>query len=217
MRKLFYLIAASLLVFSCKTGSVKIGTSQGDLLVTPMTDNSVRVQMMGEPTHNVEELIFTEKVATPAFEKTEDASAITIKMAGMTVVFDKASETLAYYGKDGALLFKEAPGTRVLDKTTVGGTPIPASSTGRAKLVQPDPIQGDPTYYTSQTFEMQADDHQFGTGQFQDGYLDIMGLTRRVWCSSTHRPPSLWSSPARAMESFGTITERLSLTSRHRH
>ena len=59
MRKLFYLIAASLLVFSCKTGSVKIGTSQGDLLVTPMTDNSVRVQMMGEPTHNVEELIFT--------------------------------------------------------------------------------------------------------------------------------------------------------------
>ncbi len=32
MRKLFYLIAASLLVFSCKTGSVKIGTSQGDLL-----------------------------------------------------------------------------------------------------------------------------------------------------------------------------------------
>ncbi|MBQ4169857.1 MAG: glycosyl hydrolase family 31, partial [Bacteroidales bacterium] len=180
MRKLFYLIAASLLVFSCKTGSVKIGTSQGDLLVTPMTDNSVRVQMMGEPTHNVEELIFTEKVATPAFEKTEDASAITIKMAGMTVVFDKASETLAYYGKDGALLFKEAPGTRVLDKTTVGGTPIPASSTGRAKLVQPDPIQGDPTYYTSQTFEMQADDHQFGTGQFQDGYLDIMGLSRRL-------------------------------------
>ena len=180
MKKLLFLIAASLLVFSCKTGSVKIKTSQGDLIVTPLTDNSVRVVMKGEPTHNVEELIFTEKVQTPAFKKTEDASSITIELAQMKAFYDKTSETLAYYGKDGNLLFKEQPGTRVLKKTTVGGVPVPATSTGTAKLTQPDPIQGDPTYFTSQTFVMQEGDHQYGTGQYQDGFLDIMGLTHRL-------------------------------------
>ena len=187
MKKALILLLSSLLVFGCKTGSVKIKTSDGTLTVTPMTDNSVRVQMKGKPTHAVEELLFTEKVAAPAFEKTEDNDAITIKLAKMTVVFNKADETLSYYDKDGGILFAEIPGTRVLKETTVGGTPVVETSTDAAHtaIPQPDPIPGDPTYIASQSFMMQPGDHQFGTGQFQDGYLDIMGLTRRLTQNNT--------------------------------
>ena len=180
MKRILILAAAALAIIACKPKSVTVATAEGELTITPMTDNSVRVVMKGEPTHPVEELIFTEKVKAPSFKKTEDDTAVTIQLAEMKVVFDKATQTLAYYGKEGNLLFKEVPGTRVLQKTTVGGVPVPASSTGTAPLVQPDPIEGDPTYLTSQSFEMQEDDHQFGTGQFQDGYLDITGLTRRL-------------------------------------
>lgn len=187
MKRILFLVLSALLVLGCKTNSVQLKTKEGVLIVTPMTDNSVRVQMMGKPTHNVEELIFTEKVVSPAFEKTEDANSVTIKLTGLTVVFNKADETLAYYDKDGGLLFQEKPGTRVLKETTVGGTPVQEVSTDAAHtpVPQPDPIPGDATYIASQSFIMQPGDHQFGTGQFQDGYLDIMGLTRRLTQNNT--------------------------------
>jgi len=162
------LLFASLVAIavSCRPGvsSVEIETSTGTLVLTPMTDNSIRVRIAGAPTHAVEELIFTEDVRAPKFTVNEDESTLTVKTSMLTAEYDKAYETLAFYDADGCELFREKPGTRILRESE---------------------ILGDPTYITGQTFIMRPDDHQFGTGQFQDGQLDIFGLSRRLTQNNT--------------------------------
>ncbi len=41
-------------------------------------------------------------------------------------------------------------------------------------------IQGTPTYQVEQQFISPGDEYLYGTGQFQDGYLNIKGLSRRL-------------------------------------
>jgi len=161
MKRIIFYLAAAILLISCNAEQqgVKISTSEGTLIVTPMVDNAIRVQMMGKPTHNVEELIYTEDVPTPEYKKTEDDNSIVIETAKIKVVFDKSTECLSFYDASGNLLMQEQQGGRQMTESE---------------------IMGDPTYEVSQSFIMQPGDHQFGTGQFQDGQLDIFGLSRRL-------------------------------------
>lgn len=41
-------------------------------------------------------------------------------------------------------------------------------------------VQNEPTYQVEQRFVSPKDEYIYGTGQFQDGYLNIRGLTRRL-------------------------------------
>ncbi|MCQ2144652.1 MAG: DUF4968 domain-containing protein [Bacteroidales bacterium] len=161
MKKILCCLAGALLLAGCGKveKGVRIPTSEGTLIVTPMADNAIRVQMMGRPTHNVEELVFTESVAAPEYSKTEDGASIVIETSGIRAVFDKATECISFYDASGRLLMQEQQGGRRMNDTE---------------------IMGDPTYEVSQSFVMQPGDHQFGTGQFQDGQLDIFGLSRRL-------------------------------------
>ena len=161
MKKILFLTLAFCLLVGCKQGekAVTINTSAGEMIISPTTDNSIRVQIMGAPTHEVENLIFTEEVETPDFEVVENETTISVFTAKIKAVFDKDSETLAFYDANGKELFREKPNTKVLEMSE---------------------IMGDPTYITAQSFIMQPGDHQYGTGQFQDGYVDIFGLSRRL-------------------------------------
>lgn len=165
MKRFVILAAVAALMSGCGSGSdVKIKTSDGILVITPMTDNAVRIQMKGKPTHPVEELIFTEKVESPKFSKREDNASIIISTEKMKVVFDKADESLCFFDAGGKELMREKPGSRLLKESS---------------------IMGDPTYTARQSFVMQPGDHQFGTGQFQDGQLDVFGLSRRLTQNNT--------------------------------
>ncbi len=44
----------------------------------------------------------------------------------------------------------------------------------------PSTVQGQPTLVAEQVFESAPDERLYGTGQFQDGHLNIRGLTRRL-------------------------------------
>ena len=175
MKRILVLLSVACTLLACHPGEVAIRTSSGTLILTPLADNAVRVRMKGAPTHAVEELIFTEQGSAPRFSREENAQRIFLKLSGIEINYD------------GALLFQEKPGTRVLKETTVGGIPVQEVSTDAAHtpVPQPDPIPGDATYIASQSFIMQPGDHQFGTGQFQDGYLDVMGLPRRLTQNNT--------------------------------
>ena len=183
-RRILTLLAVPFLALGCHSG-ITIRTSDGDLTLTPLADNAVRVQMAGRPTHAVEEIIFTEKVPRPRFTREEDKQTITLRLAELRVEYDKATEALRYYDRDGRLLVQEKPGSRLLQKGLAGGTPIPAKSTNGDSLVQPAPIPPEATWQAGQGFLMQEGDHLFGTGQFQDGHLDITGLTRRLTQNNT--------------------------------
>ena len=41
-------------------------------------------------------------------------------------------------------------------------------------------MQGEKTYVSTQTFHSPFDECLYGLGQFQDGYLNVRGLTRRL-------------------------------------
>ena len=87
MKKPFILLSLFLLLFGCRPNQtyIEVETSAGTLLLSPMTENSVRVQMLGAPTHNVEELIFTEKVKSPEFTVREDDSSIILQTSKINV------------------------------------------------------------------------------------------------------------------------------------
>src|SRR5574344_822849 len=99
MKKILLFTLAFCLLVCCKQGekAVTINTSAGDMVISPTTDNSIRVQIMGAPTHEVENLIFTEEVEIPDFEVVENETTISVITAKMKAVFDKDSETLAFY------------------------------------------------------------------------------------------------------------------------
>ena len=166
MKRLILIFFVAVLVSACGkvSGDVEIETSEGTLILTPMMDNAVRVRMMGNPTHEVEELIFTEKVPAPRFKVVKNAEMVEISTQKLTVRYHYADETLSFLDAEGRELFREKSGSR---------------------MMKPSEIMGDPTYETCQTFEMQEDDHQFGTGQFQDGVLDIFGHSRRLTQNNT--------------------------------
>ncbi|MDD4500983.1 MAG: hypothetical protein PHP15_11415, partial [Bacteroidales bacterium] len=67
MKNPLILLSFFVLIFGCTPNHtfIEVETSIGPLLLTPMAENSVRVQMLGAPTHDVEELIFTEKFKSP--------------------------------------------------------------------------------------------------------------------------------------------------------
>ncbi|MCF0209188.1 MAG: glycosyl hydrolase family 31, partial [Bacteroidaceae bacterium] len=75
------------------------------------------------------------------------------------VNFQLSTESLAFFDANGKKLLQETPNGRTLKKVA---------------------DQGFTAWQVAQAFDVPADDYQFGTGQFQDGNLNVKGLTRRL-------------------------------------
>lgn len=160
---LLLLWGMSLLYSSCTsykdTGKgVIINLPAGKLSLIPMNQNSVRVQFNQQGSTSLEELIYTENVPTPKYSIEETNKKLTLTLECLSVVFDKGKETLTFY-QDGRVLLQEKAGGRLMESSTV---------------------QGMPTHKVEQQFISPNDEYLYGTGQFQDGYLNIRGLSRRL-------------------------------------
>ena len=152
-------LSIALLCLCACSDSVKIKTADGTLVLSPLYDNAVRVQVIPDGQKLPEELVYTEKVRVPDFKVTESTSTVELSTAEMTVRYSYADGALTFLDADGNVLLSEVPGGRSL---------------------QPSIVQDVPVYAVSQSFVSPQDEHLYGTGQFQDGYLDIRGLTRRL-------------------------------------
>ncbi|MBR3526781.1 MAG: DUF4968 domain-containing protein [Bacteroidales bacterium] len=152
------LCIVSLCLCACSK-SVKIQTTDGTLVLSPLYSNAVRVQVIPDGQTLPEELVYTEKVRTPAFKVKKSDAATELSTARMTVRYSNDNGTLSFLDAQGNVLLSEVPGGRKL---------------------QPSTVQDVPVYAVSQSFVSPKDEHLYGTGQFQDGYLDIRGLTRRL-------------------------------------
>src|SRR5690606_12994721 len=108
---------------------------------------------------NHEELVFTSKIEVPKFKVSETDSELEVSTSKMKVVIDKKTGALTYKDSAGKVLLTEKPGSRVFTPSTV---------------------QGQPTHIVEQAFESPKDEYLYGTGQFQDGYLNIRTLPRRL-------------------------------------
>lgn len=163
---LILLCGIAIFYSSCTSGSYKdtgkeviITLSTGKLSLIPLIQNAVRVQFNPQDSTSFEELIYTENVPTPQYSIAESGEEITLTLKHLSVVFDKGKETLTFKDPNGRVLLQEKNGGRLMESSTVQGTP---------------------TYKVEQQFLSPNDEYLYGTGQFQDGYLNIKGLSRRL-------------------------------------
>lgn len=138
----------------------EIDTPQGKLMLVPMADNAIRVKMAGEPTHKIEDMIYLDSIANVDVKvETDAAGNVVMKLKEITARYDAATDALTFSDKDGKPILAETANGRRMEAST---------------------IQGEPTYSVAASFVSPEDEFIYGTGQFQDGYLNIRGLSRRL-------------------------------------
>lgn len=134
---------------------------QGWLSVIPMNESAIRVRIVpdGVELPELEELIYTEQ-SQPCQEHTQDGSFLVFgKEGSLQARVSLKTGDIRFYDANGRLLLEEMPGSRSIE----------AGKTGSFNSLD-----------VTQSFRTGKDEFLFGTGQFQDGYLNIRGLTRRL-------------------------------------
>lgn len=127
----------------------------GTLTLTPLQDNAVRIRYSEGEVKELPEWIYTEPVGKVKCKKTVKGGKTVFRFDGMTVtVGDGKVEVM---DKEGRTIFSAL--SHELENASVQGEP-----TRKAKLEINSP----------------EDEFLYGLGQFQDGYLNVRGLTRRL-------------------------------------
>ena len=104
-------------------------------------------------------IVLIQQTSVPAFKVIKSDTSITVETDKMKVIFGRRDGALQFADPRGKTFLSEIPGTRILDSSTVQGTP---------------------TYIAEQAFLSSAGEHLFGSGEFQDGFLDVRDLPRRL-------------------------------------
>ena len=131
----------------------------GRLVLRPLLDNAIRVRFTRGDAPEAPSLVLTERVVLPTFRVQESGQAITLELAKLRASVDRATGAITFRDADGRVLLRELPGARRVEAGTV---------------------QGEPTWAVAQSFDSPTDERLFGTGQFQDGYLNVRDLPRRL-------------------------------------
>ncbi len=160
-----------------------------------MEDGAIRVQIAapGE-TPAPESVVFIHTAVAPRFTVRETHQTIIVDAGALQASVNRESGALTFADANGKVLLQEKEGGRIIPPPD---TPTPGTPTTGA------PVSGT----TAQdAFLSPNDEYLFGTGQFQDGYLNVRGLPRRLTqVNSQISIPFLLSSRGRTACS-GTTT-----------
>ena len=92
MKKMTLFAAAALLLAGCSGRSLGIDTPDGKIVLTPLSENAVRVQMTGElDVPELEELIYDGETARVKYSVRRKDGVTSLKTAGMAVEYDAES------------------------------------------------------------------------------------------------------------------------------
>ena len=137
---------------------VEIKTESGMLRLTPVENNAIRVRFLQTDSKMPDELVFSELDRKVKYKTEDKGVSIVMTLPDISVEYDKKSEALAFKDKSGRIILEEVPGGRMMKQSAVGEV----------------------NYMVEQHFVSPKDEFLFGTGQFQDGYLNVRGLSRRL-------------------------------------
>lgn len=130
---------------------------QGDTLrLLPLADNAVRVQYKKGESRKLPEWVYV-GTSCPQYKVKENKETVEVQLEQMSVICEKLSGRLTFLNKKGQKIVSEID----------------------TKL-SPAVIQGENTYCAELHIDSPEDEALFGLGQFQDGYLDVRGLLRRL-------------------------------------
>lgn len=139
---------------------VSVSLSEGTLLLIPQNNNAIRVKYLRSNTSTLPEYIFCdEKTNTPTYQVSEDTDDVIVSVSNLNALVDKDHGFLTFKNAQGETILCEKPDGRKMYSTDLG----------REK-----------TYFIEQAFKSPQDEYIYGTGQFQDGYLNIRGLPRKL-------------------------------------
>ncbi|PTQ93542.1 alpha-D-xyloside xylohydrolase [Mucilaginibacter yixingensis] len=138
---------------------VIINTDDGFLTIYLLDEGAARVRFTRTSEDPSPSLILENCVFNPSFKVKEEDQKLSINLKKLKVVFDQTTNALTFYDGQENLLLAEKPNSRQLSEST---------------------IQGEACLAAEQQFLSDPTEKIFGMGQFQDGYLDIKGLPRRL-------------------------------------
>ena len=138
---------------------LRIPVGDGELVVRALADNAMRVRFAPPGSTETPSQILVENPPAPRARVTTSPAVIRLATGRMSATYDRATGALTFADAAGRVLLAEKPGSR---------------------LLRPATIQNEPTFAIEQAFLSPPDERLFGTGQFQDGHLDVRGLSRRL-------------------------------------
>src|SRR5690554_751525 len=139
---------------------ITIAVGGGTLTLEPLNDNAIRVRYQQAAVQLYpEDIVYTKEGTTPHYEVREDEETIRLIMGQITAVFHRKSNTLSFLDDLGNVILREQDGGRIIEQDSLDNLAV---------------------YRVAQRFVSPPDEYLFGTGQFQDGYLNIRGLPRRL-------------------------------------
>ena len=128
----------------------------GTLVVAPLQDNAVRIRYIEEEVMELPEWIYINTGgAGISCRKVSGKGFTEFRLKDMTVTVRAGKVDIT--DKEGNLVFSALE-----------------------HELKESKVQNEPTRKASLTINSPQDEHLFGLGQFQDGYLDVRGLTRRL-------------------------------------
>lgn len=131
--------------------------SGGILTVTPLLENAVRIRLTPDAAPPPPSQFLAPASTAPRFRLHQGRGNPTLSLSQLTCRLDQET---------GTIVFLDAKGREFL-----------RAPAGRAA---PSLIRGERTLSVEQEFIGPAGERLFGSGQFQDGFLDIKGLSRRL-------------------------------------
>ena len=184
--KRFITLAAVLaaLCCSCTPKSQTIDFGEGTLTLTAIQDDAVRVQYSEGEVREMPEMVY-EKTRPIKMKKATEGSVAVFSTAKMTITVDTAEGIVTVADASGKEVFK-ATGHELNDAQ----------------------VQGEATREATLTIASPEDEYLYGLGQFQDGFLNVKGLTRRLTQVNTQiSVPFLMSS-----KGYGILWNNYGLT-----
>jgi alpha-D-xyloside xylohydrolase len=131
----------------------------GVLSVTPIVEGALRVRCAPSLSEDSNPLVLIHPSRNVPSSVRKTAASASISTSRLTATYDRKSGVLRFTDAKGQVLVEELPG---------------------ARRVQQSSIQGQPTLTAEDRFRSPADEHIFGSGQFQDGFLDVRDVPRRL-------------------------------------
>jgi alpha-D-xyloside xylohydrolase len=145
--------------YSQTATAVTIPFHDSTIVLRPLEDGAIRVQILkGDPPVEEESVVLLRNLPTPHFVVHETVRAITVDTGSLRAQIDRKSGTLTFLDRNGKVLLAEEQDGRAL----------------------PPAVPGQPVPVLQDSFVSPTDESLFGGGQFQDGFLNIRDLPRRM-------------------------------------
>ncbi|MBR1668445.1 MAG: DUF5110 domain-containing protein [Bacteroidaceae bacterium] len=153
MKRISLLLLTLVTVFVANAENIPFG--KGTLKVTALTPTALRIQYEEQVLPELPEWIYVSKESFTLKKKVVKGATTLTTTAGVVLIAD--GQTVTIQDKQGKTIF-----------------------CATAHSLQASTVSDRPTYKAALQIESPADEFIFGLGQFQDGYTNLRGLSRRL-------------------------------------